>query len=150
MIVTRFPTTRVWSSAVDDHGASARFAPLIVENENVEWRLVACAAGPRRARVLVRQAGAERAQAWVFEDETSDSNPQIVVLALLNGFARLRATGARNVMVVALDKTVLGYLFHGWRVRSLAMHTSLVHLFDAARGLDVSFELPRSKPRRRT
>jgi hypothetical protein len=143
MIVSRLVASTVGSSEASDHGASARFAPLIVENENVEWRLVACAAGPRRARVLVRQAGAERVQAWVFEDETSDSSPQVVVLALLDALARLRLAGARNVTVVALDKTLRGYLFHGWRVRSLAMHDSLLRLMAAARGLEVSFEVAR-------
>jgi hypothetical protein len=143
MIVARFAASQNQLSEVNDQGALARFAPLVVENVGAEWRLGACADGPRRARVVIRQVGTDNRQGGAFEDKESDSAPLIVVRALIVGLARLRSAGAQDVTIVPLDKTLVGYLFRKWRVRSLAMHAALVQLMEAASGLRLSFEAPR-------
>lgn len=145
MTVARLATSQNLLSEVNDQGALARFAPLVVENEAVQWRLGACVHGSRHARGLVRQIDTQRQQTWVFEDKDSKSRPQLVVRAWIHGLARLRSVGAQEVTVVVVDRTLVGYFFHAWRVRSLAMHAALQRLLEATSGLRVVFEPPRPK-----
>jgi hypothetical protein len=67
---------------------------------------------------------------------------------LVDGLTRLKAAGATSVTIVVSDKTLNGYLFHHWRIRSLAMHASLVQLLETAAGLRVSFERQRERNHR--
>jgi hypothetical protein len=145
MTVTRLAASRVGSSEASDHGASARFAPLIAENAGAGWRLGAAANGPRRARALVRQVGTDRRHGWAFEERDSASTPEIVVRALTDGVVRLRAIGANDVTIVVLNRTLSGYLFLSWQVHSLAMHAALERLLEASSGLRVSFEPPKQR-----
>ena len=64
----------------------------------------------------------------------SESCPETALLGLLEGLRHARAHGAPRVTVVVADRTLAGYLWHGWRPASLRMHQALRHFLQAAEG----------------
>lgn len=111
-------------------GAPAQSAPAAVENGTV-WRIGVWVDGPHQAHVIARRVDDQWHEGWAFADKESLSVPEIVVRALADGLRRLHDRGATEVTVVVTDRTLHGYGWRGWDVRSLRMHVALQQLQSA-------------------
>jgi hypothetical protein len=120
-------------------GAPAQSAPAAVENGTV-WRIGLWVDGPHRAHVIARRIDDKWHEGWVFADKESLSVPEIVVRALADGLRRLRDRGATEVTVVVTDRTLHGYGWRGWDVRSLRMLDALRQLQAARAGVRLTWE----------
>lgn len=136
--MTRFATSTSSSAEVHSTGAPARSAPCAVEKGSSTWRLAVRAQGRSRVILAAQRQGA-RPERWEFELPDSASSAEAGVLGLAEGLRRLGVSGASRVTVVVTDRTLAGYLWRGWRPRSLRMRHALAQLLERAEGLEIDF-----------
>lgn len=136
--MTRFATSMFLSSEVHDPGAPARSAPAVVEKGGKMWRLAVRAQGPHHVVVAFHCHG-KRPARWEIDVSDSESAAEVAVRGLAEGLSRLGLSGATRVTVVVTDQTLAGYLWRGWRPRSLRMRQALEQLLKRAEGLEVGF-----------
>ena len=143
----RLAASTAKSSEAYSTGAPARSAPAAVEKTATPWRLGAVARGPRQALVIVRPPGSST-ERWLVAAPQSESCPEAALLGLHEGLQHVRAHGAIHVTIVVFEDTLAGYLWRGWRPRSLRMHQALRRFLQATDGMTSRFECarPRQSP----
>src|SRR5665213_3402900 len=133
-MVMRLASSTVLSSELSDPGAPALSAPAVAGKSDHAWRLGARAQGARNVLVVVRPPGSQP-ERWLVDASESESCPEAALRGLEEGLRHVRARGATHVTIVVFDNTLAGYLWRGWRPRSLRMHQALSGFLQAADGI---------------